>query len=143
MDRAIMSLERIALHRGKGRGRPPAWMAGSATMYDHIPTPPMVESSTATPRRSHAVGESISDGALAPIGEIIVLVNPGYIRPLVALSRGRDYPSFEGAISLRVRLAVRAQSIGQCGIILNEPKKSSFIPIALLRSSTGNWTTNT
>jgi hypothetical protein len=27
MDRAIMSLERIALHRGKGRGRPPAWMA--------------------------------------------------------------------------------------------------------------------
>src|SRR6185295_18573687 len=75
-----------------------AWMAGSATMYDHIPTPPMVDSSTATPRRSHAVGESISDGALAPIGEIIVLINPGYIGPLVALSRGGDHPSFGGAV---------------------------------------------
>lgn len=26
IDRAIDSLERIALHRGKRRGRPPAWM---------------------------------------------------------------------------------------------------------------------
>ena len=26
LDRTIASLERIALHRGKRRGRPPAWM---------------------------------------------------------------------------------------------------------------------
>jgi len=26
IDRAITSLERIAVHRGKRRGRPPAWM---------------------------------------------------------------------------------------------------------------------
>jgi hypothetical protein len=27
IDRAILSLERIALQRGKRRGRPPAWMS--------------------------------------------------------------------------------------------------------------------
>jgi hypothetical protein len=27
LDRTIASLERIAMHRGKRRGRPPAWMS--------------------------------------------------------------------------------------------------------------------
>ena len=35
-----------------------AWIVGSATMIDHMPTPPMVESVIATSRRNHAAGES-------------------------------------------------------------------------------------
>src|SRR4029078_8531007 len=35
-----------------------AWIVGSATMIDHMPTPPMVQSVIATSRRSHAAGES-------------------------------------------------------------------------------------
>src|SRR5262245_61316170 len=57
-------------------------MAGSATMIDHMPTPPMVESNTATLRRNQAVGESITCGALAPFGEVMVLLNR-----LVSLAR--------------------------------------------------------
>ena len=38
-----------------------AWIVGSATMIDHMPTPPMVESVIATSRRSHAAGE-FNDG---------------------------------------------------------------------------------
>src|SRR5215468_908667 len=37
-----------------------AWIAGSATTTDHIPTPPMVESARLTTRRSQAYGESAS-----------------------------------------------------------------------------------
>ena len=36
IDRAISSLERIALHRGKRRGRPPAWL----TMLESEPKAP-------------------------------------------------------------------------------------------------------
>jgi hypothetical protein len=32
---------------------------GSATITDHMPTPPMVESSTVAARRSHACAESV------------------------------------------------------------------------------------
>src|SRR5262249_3930090 len=56
------------------------WMAGNATMNDHMPTPPMVEIATATARRSHAVDESITCGALAPLGESMMLANPAYFR---------------------------------------------------------------
>lgn len=31
LEEAIVSLERLARGRGRRRGRPPAWMAGSAT----------------------------------------------------------------------------------------------------------------
>ena len=49
---------RAARHR---RGATPksAWMAGSATTTDHMPTPPMVRSSTATPKPQPGSAESI------------------------------------------------------------------------------------
>jgi hypothetical protein len=65
-------------------------------MIDHMPTPPMVESATATPSRSHALGESITCGAIAPFSEVMVVKSPAYIYslPLVALSRSRGHPLF-------------------------------------------------
>jgi hypothetical protein len=37
-------------------------MAGNATTTDHMPTPPIVLSSTATASRNHAVMESVGSG---------------------------------------------------------------------------------
>ena len=42
-----------------GRRRNPPCTAGNATTTDHMPTPPMVDIETATPRRSHAYGLSV------------------------------------------------------------------------------------
>jgi len=47
LDRAILSLERIAQHRGKRRGRPPAWM----TVLEKEPKEPKVKK-RGRPRRT-------------------------------------------------------------------------------------------
>ena len=55
-----------------------AWMAGNATITDHMPTPPMVEIAMATTSRSHAAEESITCGAAAPSGELMTLTDPEF-----------------------------------------------------------------
>ena len=69
-----------------------AWMAGSATITDHMPTPPMVLSVTATPRRSQALVESVSSGAPDPAAVcdgVTALINPVIPGVLLALRRCR------------------------------------------------------
>jgi len=50
IDHAITSLERIALHRGKRRGRPPAWM----TMLENEAKEPKKRG---RPRKTAAAGK--------------------------------------------------------------------------------------
>ncbi len=59
------------------------WMTGRATMIDHMPTPPMVDSTTATARRSHAAAELVGDPPwpAARCNEVMVMTNPAVKRP--------------------------------------------------------------
>ncbi len=62
------------------------WIAGSATMNDHMPTPPMVLSAMAMASRSQAAPESVTTAGA--VGEFVTVFDPAWsVRSDVALRR--------------------------------------------------------
>jgi hypothetical protein len=59
IEEAIVSLERLAIGRGRGRGRPPAWLVGAAAAPKRRGRPP------GSKNKVHATDEAPKASAVA------------------------------------------------------------------------------